>query len=193
MPKNRVIIWDTYSKLRGRRDDRLLFLGQYIHGAAAVKILAWGEASDGLPTLVNALRWKPTIPELFGTSTQKTKKTIRTRKSKTLHPKEYSQRLKRYIFFWYQTTLHTIKKSEKTPRDFRALEIIGTSVQWGVRMEGTDDITLLFLNYLGHKLSRIFGPKEIEWFSAEIQLLEEHSEIVQFQLPSLLPFIIRDL
>ena len=66
------------------------------------------------------------------------------------------------IFFWYQTTLHAIKNSEKTPRDFGTLEIIGTSVQWGVRMEGTDDITLLFLNYLAHKLSRIFGPKEIE-------------------------------
>ena len=170
-----VIIWDTYSKLRGRRDDRLLFLGQYIHGAAAVKILVRGEASDGLPTLVNALRWKPTIPELFGTSSSKSRKTIHTQKFGTLHLKVYSQRQKRYTFGGYQPTLYPIKNSEKTPRDFEAFEIIGTSVQWEVGMEWTDDTTLLFLNYLGHKLSRIFGPKEIEWFSAEIQLPKEHS------------------
>ena len=45
---------------------------------------------------------------------------------------------------------------------FGAFEIDETSVQWGIGMEWTDDITLLFLNYIRHKLYRFFGPKAIE-------------------------------
>ena len=42
--KNRVIIWDMYWKLRGRRGDRIFFLRQYMYGAAAVKIQARGRS-----------------------------------------------------------------------------------------------------------------------------------------------------
>ena len=71
-----------------------------------------------------------------------------------------------HFFLMSATHLPIVRKNMlNKPSDFAifgAFEIDETSVQWGIGMEWTDDITLLFLNYIRHKLYRIFGPKAIE-------------------------------
>ena len=71
-----------------------------------------------------------------------------------------------HSFLISATPLRTVrKKMLNKPSDFAifgAFEIDETSVQWGIGMEWTDDTTLLFLNYIRHKLYRFFGQKAIE-------------------------------
>ena len=152
-----------------------------------------GEPLSFLSALMNAVRWNSVISEFSRTSSQTVRKTVSTRKTKWLEFFLCYQRSKIYFLFWCRPLLYLLKNTWKAPRDFDSSELTRTSVQWGVGLEWTDDITLLFLNYTGHKLSRIFGPKAIEWFFAEIQFLKEHSEIGHIQLLTPGGFIVRDL
>ena len=172
--------------------------GLFIWDNTSIRQPRWGYSAGEkplvvLPTLLNAPRWKSMILQLYRKWSQKTRKTIRTRKTILYILFLCSQRLNKCTFFWCRPLLCLLKNWMSKPSVFGPLEIDRKAVQWGVGMEWTDDITLLFLNYIGHKLYRIFGPKAIEWFFAEIQLRSEHSKIHQIQVPAVETFIIRDL
>ena len=153
----------------------------------------WWEPLSFLSALMKAVRWNSVISEFSRTSSQTVRKTVSTRKTISLEFFLCYQSPKIYILFWCRPLLYLLKNTWKAPHDFGSSQLTRTSVQWRVGLEGADDITRLFLNYTGHKLSRIFGPKAIEWFFAEIQFLKEHSEIGHIQLLTPGSFIVRDL
>ena len=156
------IFEDMYSKLRCRRGDRTIFLGQDIHEAAAARILDPGRASfvplgtdEGCPMKFGDFG-------IFEDIEPNGQENCLNSKNKMVRILSMLPKIKNIHFFWCRPLLYLLKNTLKAPRDLGSSELTRTSVQWGVGLEWTDDITLLFLNYTGHKLSRIFGPKAIE-------------------------------